>query len=117
MNFMMYNANIEQVFYIGNSLQFIFQERIIMCRECKRTFCSPPCPNYTGYTPGVGYSQKACSSCESEIFEEDYYYSIFGENLCTECVENMSMQEFAELFGFSEISYLIEELGGEYRRD
>ncbi len=88
-----------------------------MCKECRQTFCSPPCPNYRGYIPGGGFKEKSCSTCGSEIYEDDYYYSVFGENFCKECIENQSLAEFAELFGFSEISYLIEELGGEYRRD
>ena len=114
---MVYNTNIEHVFYILEiRYKLFFQERIFMCKECNMTFCSPPCPNYTGYIPGGG-SVKVCSCCENDILPDDFYYSIFGENLCKECVENLSMQEFSEIFGFSEISYLIEELGGEYRRD
>ena len=88
-----------------------------MCKECRKTFCSNSCPSFTGYIPGRGKSHRVCSACGTEIDGDDFYYVILGDTLCDQCVTEQSMTELADLFGFENISYLILELGGEYRRD
>lgn len=88
-----------------------------MCKECEQSFCDSFCPEFSGHIPGVGLPRVCCSSCGSGIYNGDFYYLIDDSAYCEECVEALDVSELAELFGFSKISYLIEELGGEHRRD
>lgn len=88
-----------------------------MCKECEQSFCEEFCPEFSGYTPEVGLARRACSSCGSGIYGGDFYYVIDDEAFCEDCVEALNVTELTELFNFSKISYLVETLGGEYRRD
>ena len=88
-----------------------------MCKECEQTFCDTRCPNFSGYIPGVGAPREICSSCESGIYSGDLYYLVADRAYCEECVGNLDISELADIFGFAEISDMIEALGGEYRRD
>lgn len=88
-----------------------------MCKECEQSFCDSFCPEYSDYIPGTGLPRAHCSSCGSGIYSGDFYYLIEDNAYCEECVEASDISELAEFFGYPKISYLIEELGGEHRRD
>ena len=88
-----------------------------MCKECEQSFCDSFCPEFSGYIPGSGAPRACCPFCGNGIYSGDFYYLIGEEAYCEECVEALDISELAEIFGYSKISYLIEELGGEHRRD
>lgn len=39
-------------------------------------------------TPPEERAEKCCTSCGSEIYEGDYLYTIDGETLCEDCLNN-----------------------------
>ena len=88
-----------------------------MCKECQKIYCDPTCPEYSGYIPGVGAPTNHCVSCESGIYPGELYYVIGDDAICEDCALSLDTGWLAELFGFENISQLIEALGGEIRRD
>ena len=88
-----------------------------MCKECHKSFCDPFCPQFSGYLPAVGAPVHHCAYCEGAIYAGDLYYLVEDLAYCKECVENFDMFELADAFGFSDVSQLLESLGGELRRD
>ena len=88
-----------------------------MCKECEQSYCDSFCPEFSDYLPGVGVPGKLCASCGEGIYSGEFYYLIDDKAYCEECVEGLDISELAEIFGFSKISYIMEELGGEHRRD
>ena len=88
-----------------------------MCKECNKSFCDPFCPQFSGYLPMVGAPVHHCASCGEPIYAGEVYYLFEDVAYCKECVENFDVCELAEAFGFSDVSQLLESLGGELRRD
>ena len=52
-----------------------------MCELCHETPCLPGCPNAP-----VDKSRLICAWCDEPIFD-DQYFSIDGEPVCSDCVE------------------------------
>ena len=88
-----------------------------MCKECKQTYCDHACPEFDGYVVGVGAPKRYCASCEGGIFPGELYYLIGDDAVCEDCAQCLDTGWLAELFGFENVSMLIEALGGEVRRD
>ena len=53
-----------------------------MCDICLRTPCDPRCPN-APEPPSVF----VCSGCGDNIYDGDFYWEIFGEQWCADCIE------------------------------
>ena len=74
-------------------------------------------PPTEGYLPCLGHRRWQCSSCGASIFDGEFYYLLSGDPYCEDCVRRLDASELADALGYPEISFLIEVLGGKYRRD
>ena len=54
-----------------------------MCEVCLQTPCNPRCPNAPD--PPTVF---VCSGCSESIREGDYYWDIFGEQFCENCIKS-----------------------------
>ncbi len=54
-----------------------------MCFECKNTKCIPRCPNFCEEV------FLNCEICGGEIYYGEYYYEIYNEKWCADCVKEV----------------------------
>lgn len=55
-----------------------------MCDICLKMPCDPRCPN-APEPPSVFI----CSGCGDHIYDGDDYWDVFGEQFCSDCIEEM----------------------------
>lgn len=65
-----------------------------MCSECLMSPCHPRCPNAPEPTPIF-----RCRVCGEGIYEGDKYFDDGNSEICSECMDDMSVEEMLELFG------------------
>lgn len=65
-----------------------------MCSECLMSPCHPRCPNALEPTPIF-----RCRVCGEGIYEGDKYFDDGNSEICSECMDDMSVEEMLELFG------------------
>lgn len=65
-----------------------------MCDICIQTPCHPSCPNALEIGPLY-----RCSICGEGIYGGDKYYHDGKQEICSACMEDMSVGEILELFG------------------
>lgn len=65
-----------------------------MCEMCGSHPCVSRCPNAPEPVPVY-----KCHKCGCGILEGDKYYDSLDGNICKDCIENMTVDEFMELIG------------------
>ncbi len=64
-----------------------------MCSVCLSVPCHPRCPNAPEPVP-----MYKCKKCGEGIFEGDKYFDNGNSEICSYCMEDMSMEEILALF-------------------
>ncbi len=88
-----------------------------MCNICHLSICDEACPNFDGRVAGVGYPVALCSICDEPSYDGKKIFEIGDKLFCKDCLTEMSICDFSELFDYSDISELIIDLGGFYCRE
>lgn len=65
-----------------------------MCSVCLSIPCMARCPGASEPTPIY-----KCSKCGEGIYEGDKFYDGIGEEVCEECISDMSAEEILEMVG------------------
>lgn len=65
-----------------------------MCEICKAIPCLRGCPNEE-----EPKAVKCCTWCHSLICEGEEYITFEGEDICMECIDELSSREIFAMFG------------------
>ena len=85
-----------------------------MCNICHLSICDEACPDFDGRIAGVGYPVARCFICDEAVYDSKEIFDIGDKCYCKDCLNEMAISDFSELFGFGDISELIITLGGFY---